>query len=254
MRNSQNCYFYHIFVSPWDAPGAITLYVVCMEREFHAYKLSLSMYPCIFNSFPDIRTTSAKKTPFSRTAAHMFVSPGDAPATITQYAAWMERQFNACQTPRSMYLSIFNSFRVIWCLSQCISPKTQFLPHFCFPWGPPWGNHAKCCMDKKWTRCLQIVSLHVPIYLLPFLRYSEIFVKKSSFYHTPLAFDAPVRGFPSEYRHPLWDGKTRMVSLSDSKKFRRYLNSFWRDPRTWRTDRRTDTAWQQRLRLHRIAR
>jgi len=28
----------------------------------------------------------------------------------------MERQFNACQTPRSMYLSIFNSFRVIWCL------------------------------------------------------------------------------------------------------------------------------------------
>jgi len=47
-------------------------------------------------------------------------------------------------------------------------------------------------MDGKRTRCLQIVSLHVPIYLLPFLRYSEIFVKKSSFYHTPLAFDAPV--------------------------------------------------------------
>ena len=39
---------------------------------------------------------------YSRTAAHIFVSPGDAPATITQYVAWMERQFNACQTPRSM--------------------------------------------------------------------------------------------------------------------------------------------------------
>jgi len=47
--------------------------------------------------------------PFLRTAAHVFVSPGDAPATITQYNGW-ERQFNACQTPRSMYLSIFNSF------------------------------------------------------------------------------------------------------------------------------------------------
>jgi len=43
-----------------------------------------------------------KKSPFSRTAAHIFVSPGDAPATITQYVAWVERQFNACQIPHSM--------------------------------------------------------------------------------------------------------------------------------------------------------
>jgi len=58
----------------------------------------------------------------------------------------------------------------------------------------------------------------MPIYLLPFLRYSEIFVKKSSFYHTPLHSTPPLGGFPSEYRHPLWVGKTRMVSLSDGGK------------------------------------
>ena len=69
--------------------------------------------------------------------SHIFVCPGDVPAIITQYVAWMERQFNACQTPRSMYLSIFNSFRVIPCLSQCVSPKIAILPHFCFPWGAP---------------------------------------------------------------------------------------------------------------------
>jgi len=74
------------------------------------------------------------------------------------------------------------------------SKNRYFLPHSSFPWGHRWGNHAKCCMDGKRIRCLQIVPLHVPIYLLPFLRYSEIFVKKSSFYHAPLAFDAPVRG------------------------------------------------------------
>jgi len=38
-------------------------------------------------------------------------------------------------------------------------------PHFCFPWGRPWSNHAKCCMDGKKIRCLQIVSQNVPIYL-----------------------------------------------------------------------------------------
>ena len=62
-----------------------------------------------------------KKSPFSRTAAHIFVSPGDAPAIITQCVAWMERQLNACQTPRSMYLSTFNSFRVI----RCLGPKSM---------------------------------------------------------------------------------------------------------------------------------
>ena len=34
MRKSKNRYFYHIFVSPGDAPGAITLNVIWMGREF----------------------------------------------------------------------------------------------------------------------------------------------------------------------------------------------------------------------------
>ena len=46
-----------------------------MEREFDAYKLSRSMYSSIFNSFPVIRTASAKKSPFSRTAGHIFLTP-----------------------------------------------------------------------------------------------------------------------------------------------------------------------------------
>ena len=124
MRKSKNRYFYHIFVSPGDAPVAITLNVVWMETEFDAYKLSRSMYPSIFNIFP-------------------------------------------------MYLSIFNSFRVIRRLNQCVSPKIAIFTTFLFyPGDAP-------------IRCLQIVPLYVFIYLLPFLRYSEIFVKKSSFYHTP---------------------------------------------------------------------
>ena len=38
MRKSKNRYFYHIFVSPGDASGAIMLNVVWMEKEFDAGK------------------------------------------------------------------------------------------------------------------------------------------------------------------------------------------------------------------------
>jgi len=110
MRKSKNRYFYHIFVSPGDAPGAITLDVVWMEREFDAYKLSRSMYPSIFNSFPVIRTASAKKSPFSRTAAHIFVSPGDAPGAITLSVVWMEREFDVYKLSRCMCPSIYYRF------------------------------------------------------------------------------------------------------------------------------------------------
>jgi len=96
--------------------------------------------PSIFNSFPVIRTASAKNRRFHVPQPTFFVSPGDAPSIITQYVAWMERQFNACQTLRSMYLSIFNSFRVIRCLSQCVSPKIAIFTTFLFPLGTPLGQ------------------------------------------------------------------------------------------------------------------
>jgi len=51
MRKSKNRYFYHIFVSPGDAPGAITLNVVWMESEFDAYKLYRCMSPSKYNRF-----------------------------------------------------------------------------------------------------------------------------------------------------------------------------------------------------------
>ena len=85
------------FCFPWRRP--CDYHAVCfarMERQFNACQTPRSMYPSIFNSVPVIRTANAKKLSFSRTAAHIFVSSGDAPATITQYVAWIAKQFNAC--------------------------------------------------------------------------------------------------------------------------------------------------------------
>ena len=119
-RKSKNRYFYHIFVSPGDAPGAITLNVVWMEREFDAYKLSRCMCPTI---------------------------------TVSE----IQRDI-----------------------------------------------------------CEKIVILSYP-----------------------LAFDTPVRGFPSKFRHPLWHGKTRMVSLPDGEKISK-ICLFIFTWSTYVTDRQTD--------------
>ena len=75
-------------------------------------------------------------------------------------------------------------------------------------------------------------------------------IVSESFYHTPYylsyhAFDAPIRGFPSEYRHPLWDGKTRMVSLPDGEKISKiclFVLTWSTNVTDGRTDRHCMTA------------
>jgi len=122
-----------------------------MEREFDAYKLSRSMYPSIFNSFPVIRTASAKNRRF-----HV-LQPTHAPGAITLNVVW-----------------IFDAYK----LSRCMCPSKN-----------------NCFWDT-----------------------ARYLWKKSAFYHTPLHSTPPLGGFPSEYRHPFWYGKTRMVSLPDGEK------------------------------------
>jgi len=163
MRKSKNRYFYHILVSPGDAPGAIMLNVVWMEREFDAYKFSRSMYPSIFNSFPVIRTASAKNRRF-HVPQPTFLFPLETPLRLSRnvFHGWKEnsmlaKPLAACTYLYSIVSQLYDAYVNAWV------QKSLFLPHFCFSWGRPWGNHAKCRTDGKRIRCLQIVSLHVPI-------------------------------------------------------------------------------------------
>ena len=101
-----------IFCLPWGRPCVNHAKRCINERTIQCLP-NPSQHVPIYLTVSQLFELQVQKSPFSRTAAQIFVSPRDTPATITQYVAWMERQFNACQTLRSMYPSIFNSFPVI---------------------------------------------------------------------------------------------------------------------------------------------
>ena len=85
-----------------------------------------------------------------------------------------------------IFLSIFNSFLVMRCLSQCVSPKSLFYHIFVSPGDAPGviTLNVVWIMDWKRIQCLQIVSQHVPIYLQQFPSYSNRKCKKSPFWRT----------------------------------------------------------------------
>ena len=146
------CHFNLVFLSPGDAVRPIALNSAWTERHCHACKMPRSMYNTS-TTVSQLFEPQLQKWPFLRTPAFIFCLPWGRPCgnhakrcmnekTIqclpnpsqhvpiclqqfpsysnrkckkSPFTQWMERQFNACQTPHSMYLSIFNrpSFRVI---------------------------------------------------------------------------------------------------------------------------------------------
>jgi len=108
----ENCNFFYTRLAfnapvrggPWDNRGNVTW----IEREFNASQKPRSVYPSIFNRFPVIQAEILNVRHFSTLFAHFgipWVRPG--PGTIAVNVTWIEREFNTCQTPRSMYPCIY---------------------------------------------------------------------------------------------------------------------------------------------------
>ena len=120
--------------------------------------------PVYLLQFPSYSNHNCKKSPFYVPRPSFFVCPGHAPVAITQNVAWMKRQFSACETPRSIYPSIFNIFPVIRTASAKIAVFT-YRRRCLFSWRRRCYYHAICCMDGKTIQCLPNLTQHVPIYL-----------------------------------------------------------------------------------------
>jgi len=127
----------YIFCFPGDAPATTAPIFPIDEKTIQCLPNILQHVPIYLEQFPSYSNRKCKKYTFSRTAAHIFVSSRDAPATTTLYFPWMKRELDGCQIPRSMYLSILKTFRVIRCLSKCVSVKIAIFTTFLFPCGTP---------------------------------------------------------------------------------------------------------------------
>jgi len=87
-------------------------------------------------------------------------------------------------------------------------------------------------------------------------QWSQILAQNRHFCLPHLHSTAPLGGFPSEYCHAVWYGKTRMVRLPDDEKnLKIYLFVLTiQNVTDTHTDTRTYIAWRPRPRLHSIAR
>ena len=150
MRKSKNRYFLPHFGFYWGPPWGNHA-KCCMDgKRIQCSQIVLQHVPIYRQQFPSYSNCKCKKLPFSRTAAHIFVSPGDAPATITQYVAWMERQFNACQTLAACtyYLQQFPSYTM---LKSMRKSKNRYFYHiFVSPGDAPGAVTLDVvCMERE---------------------------------------------------------------------------------------------------------
>jgi len=89
----------------------------------------------------------------------------DSPGTIAVNVTWMKRGFNACQTHRIMYASIFNRFPVIQPVSSKVRHFSTFFAHFGLPWVRPWDNRANVTwMERRFNAGQTHYSMYPSIF------------------------------------------------------------------------------------------
>jgi len=125
------------------------------------------------------------------------------------------KRLEACTHLSSTISEIYSEISVAsdWFLTVYVS-EWAFFATFSTGYVRPWDNRVECYMDRKRNQCLSNASLHVLIYLQPFLRYSELLVENCDIFTPHFCLAAPQGVTPSEFHEDLETHKTRMNGLS----------------------------------------
>jgi len=222
------------FLLPWGRPCGNHAKRCMNEKTIQCLPNPSQHVPIYLQQFPSYSNRKCK-SPLSRTAAHIFVSPGDAPAIITQYVAWMESQFNACQTPCSMYLSIFKSYTM---LKSMRKSKNRYFYHiFVSPRDAPGAITLNVVWMEREFDAYKLSCCMCPS------NYNR-FWDRARYWSKIVIFSYPVE----IVRY--W--KTRMAWLPKSEKIskiRLFVSTELTKVTDGQTHRQTDTAWRHGPRL-----
>ena len=149
---------------PWDNRGKCYM----DRKRIQCLLNALQHVPVYLQPFPSNSSRKNQKVSILAHFLHILASSGFAPGTMAVSFTWIEREFNAGQTPRSIYPSIFNRFPIIKAEKSKVRNFSTFFARFGLPWVRPWDYRGKCHMDRKRIQCLSNAWQHVPIYLQPF--------------------------------------------------------------------------------------
>ena len=124
------------FCFPGDAPATTVPIFPIDEKTIQCLPNILQHVPIYLQQFPSYSNRKCKKIyVFAYRSSH-FCSPPWRRRCDYHPICYINGKTIQCLWNLSQhYLSILNTFRVIWCLSECVSVKIAIFTTFLFPWG-----------------------------------------------------------------------------------------------------------------------